>query len=74
MTRWPGRLEWVEPPGEPNPSCWMWRTIPMERETLERGAGRGLLQEGRRWSFGALSDKEVQAVLPGLAKRATRRK
>lgn len=68
-TRWPGRLEWIEPAGE-KPLLLDVAHNPDGARTLERAldriAGRFTLV------FGALSDKEVQAVLPGLAKRATR--
>jgi dihydrofolate synthase/folylpolyglutamate synthase len=68
-TRWPGRLEWVEPAGvrpflldvAHNPDGGR-----MLERALEQTTGHFTLV------FGALSDKEVRALLPGLASRASR--
>jgi dihydrofolate synthase/folylpolyglutamate synthase len=68
-TRWPGRLEWVEPP-EVKPFLLDVAHNPDGGRTLERA----LDQTPGQFTlvFGALSDKEVRAVLPGLASRASR--
>jgi dihydrofolate synthase/folylpolyglutamate synthase len=67
MTRWPGRLEWVEPPANP-PVLLDVAHNPDGAQTLGRWLdtmdGRFVLL------FGALADKEVDRVLPGLAARA----
>ena len=68
-TRWPGRLEWVLPPAT-KPVLLDVAHNPDGAETLRRSLDR---VEGRYvLLFGALVDKEVSRVLPGLAERATR--
>jgi len=67
MTRWPGRLEWVEPAAAKpvlldvahNPDG----AVSLRR-SLDRVEGQCVLL------FGALADKEVNRVLPLLAERA----
>jgi dihydrofolate synthase/folylpolyglutamate synthase len=67
MTRWPGRLEWVEPPAT-KPVLLDVAHNPDGAETLRRSLdgveGRCVLL------FGALADKEVHRVQPVLAERA----
>ncbi len=68
-TRWPGRLEWVEPDG----------TVPILLDVAHNPDGASTLRraldrlEGRCvMLFGALKDKQVERVLPILAERAWR--
>ena len=68
-TRWPGRLEWIEPPG----------SAPLLLDVAHNPDGAQTLALALdaipgtfTLVFGALSDKEVEAVLPDLARRAAR--
>lgn len=64
MTRWPGRLEWVEPPAA-KPVLLDVAHNPDGAATLRRSLDE---MEGRYvLLFGALADKEVDRVLPRLS-------
>lgn len=68
-TRWPGRLEWVEPPGQ-TPLLLDVAHNPDGARTL----AKALAEVSGRFTlvFGALADKEVLEVLPILAEKASR--
>jgi dihydrofolate synthase/folylpolyglutamate synthase len=67
--RWPGRLEWVEPPGH----------VPLLLDVAHNPDGartlaKALAEVPGKYTllFGALADKEVAEVLPILAEKASR--
>ena len=68
-TRWPGRLEWVEPPGT-RPVLLDVAHNPDGAQTLERSLER--MSGTFVLLFGALEDKQVEGLLPGLVQRAAR--
>ena len=69
-TRWPGRLEWVHPPDNAKPVLLDVAHNPDGAEMLRRSLDG--IQGRRILLFGALADKEVDRVLPGLAKKASK--